>query len=342
MNIYVKRIFIFILLVLVIQFILGCFIEQSMPYYWGNQGLAVKMEALKNSKKTYDTYFIGSSRVRCHIIPSLFDKNNPEQTTSFNLGVPSTQSPESYYFLEHFLKEENQEHTKYIFIELTNLKEQQEHLLNARNLYHTNWELFSLSFHESLRKKSYISATHTALIYLAKTLKIGMIKPMFSFNKQQPFNGFDKANHQIYQQALKQDGFIANDSILAFKGTLHLPKDIDRIEERNKNDVSYYQTRATADWSTAHLAKINALIQLAKSKNIELIFFLSPRILSNSVALFDQIPNTNKLDVGDPGEFPEFYEVAHLASAGHLNEIGAHLFTKALAEKFVDLKNKQK
>ena len=321
---------------------LGYQIEQSLPYYWGNQGLAVKMDALKKSSKEYNTYFIGSSRIRCHIIPSLFDSLNNDQTISYNLGVPAIQPPESYYFLEHFLHEEDHTNTKYIFVELCNFKNYKNHQLNARNTYAMNWELFQLTNSEYLQNKSYIPLAHSILLYLSKISKIGLLKPMLSFNENQPLKGSDDADHQIYEQAIKQDGYISHDSIIFFRErTLDFQKDIQQITKRNNINSSYYKKRATADWSRSHLAKIKSLITLAENKGVHLIFLMSPRIRSNSIALLDQIPELNKIDLGNPMDYPEFYDVDHLNNAGHLNEIGAHLLTKALSEKFMQLIEKE-
>ena len=42
------------------------------------------------------------------------------------------------------------------------------------------------------------------------------------------------------------------------------------------------------------------------------------------------------LDLGDPREHPEFYEIENSVDPGHLNSQGAAIFTRRLAEEFIE------
>lgn len=72
----------------------------------------------------FDTLFIGSSRIRHHISPAVFDRAMRDAgfpTRSVNFGINAMHPPEDGYFLERLLGEKPR-HLKWVFIELNELQ----------------------------------------------------------------------------------------------------------------------------------------------------------------------------------------------------------------------------
>ena len=53
--------------------------------------------------------------------------------------------------------------------------------------------------------------------------------------------------------------------------------------------------------------------------------------------VFDAIDIRHRIDLANPFEFPEFYAIENHFDGGHLNDQGARLLTRKLAQKFSEL-----
>ena len=78
-KLILKVIFFSVLLVGIILLL-----DKYIPYYWCNMGFSSGVEILKKNKNDFNTFFIGSSRTKMHIIPSLFDSVAGNNIKSFN------------------------------------------------------------------------------------------------------------------------------------------------------------------------------------------------------------------------------------------------------------------
>jgi len=103
------------------------------------------------------------------------------------------------------------------------------------------------------------------------------------------------------------------------------------LQERERKIRTRRLTR-TGDLDRIHLDKIYELIEVSSLHNIRLIFILSPRNPNaDLMELMREIPVQNRIDMGDPGVFNEFYQLNNSYDLGHLNEKGALLYTARLA-----------
>ena len=84
------------------------------------------------------------------------------------------------------------------------------------------------------------------------------------------------------------------------------------------------------------------LIILSEEQDIQVIFILPPRLgtrYQDMLPAFTQLPETNKMELADPQEFPSLYTLKNSYDVGHLNERGATIYTKNLARLFKRLLN---
>lgn len=82
-----------------------------------------RLENFAKNKDKYNAVFIGSSRIYRHIVPSEFDKlmeRRGKEIKSYNFGIYSMRSLESYFFLKKILAMEPK-NLEYVFIELENI-----------------------------------------------------------------------------------------------------------------------------------------------------------------------------------------------------------------------------
>lgn len=333
MKKFVFRLFLFAIIV----FIPLSLVDRHLPFYWGNEGLSAKMHHIEQTDFTYDTYFIGSSRIYRHIVPSLFDSLNRGKTHSFNLGYSATKPPETYYFLSHFL-EKVPSNTKYIILELGDIEYLETVNRNAlRSKYcidAEHWWLAALSHWED--RKFMFSFNYT-VSYLSRLLRIGMVKPALSYDKTSgPPNILGK--HQDGYSSLEDEmlnGENNNKFVLRFE---QFKADTTSLTKRKKQIGEEYEVENKPLKGKANLKKINDLHQKAAEKGIQLILVKMPR--STGILPLYQNLNIDKIDLGGPQKYPQFYTNTNSYDVGHLNENGAQTFTRELAREFQQLKLK--
>jgi hypothetical protein len=94
----------------------------------------------------------------------------------------------------------------------------------------------------------------------------------------------------------------------------------------------------------AHLQQINRLVQFCKNKGTLLFFLLAPNMgRKNNVViqLFNGIDSSHRIELSDAKKYPELYSRDNSFDGKHLNLQGAKIFTKLLAEKFIEIKRYQ-
>ncbi len=312
-------------------------VDRHLPFYWGNEGLSAKMHHIEQTDFAYNTYFIGSSRIYRHIVPSLFDSLNKGKTHSFNLGYSATKPPETYHFLSHFL-ETVPPKTKYIILELGGIEYLETVNRNAlRSKYcldAEHWWLSALSHWED--GKPMFSFNYT-VSYLSRLLRINMLKPALYYDKTSAHpdvlgrhqDGYSNLDHEMIH------GDSTNKFIL---GSKQFKADTTKLTRRATKIAKEYEVENKPLKSKANLKKINDLHQKAAQKGIQLILIKMPR--STGVLPLHQALNIDKIDLGKPQKYPQFYTTANSYDVGHLNGKGAQVFTRELAREFQQLKLK--
>lgn len=310
---------IFVLISLVLLAVIGRRLERDLPYYWGNVGLKMKIDHIRNSEN-YNTYFIGSSRTGQAIDPVFFDSLTHHSGKSFNLGLPGFQAPESYHFLEKFLEAEDHHNTKTIFLELTEMRSIDQNKFNVRGLYFWNLDYYKLVSSDHLSRFDLSGVTITSLNYLSKITKVGFVKPIIIGDKL-----------KITQEKMLSEA-IQN------RAGYYIPPFPKKLDKGRLNELflitkDYYNKPHEINYSDRHLKKLLDLISLTDDMGIRLIFILPPRLRANMLPLFDELPIDNKLDLCDPGLYPQFYSIENSRDAYHLNRKGAAEMTRILAEQ---------
>jgi len=313
------------------------FIDRRLPFYWGNGGLVAKMNQLKADNFDYDTYFVGSSRVYRHIMPSLFDSLNNGATRSFNLGYSGTKPPEIYHFLHHFI-DQHGDNVKYIFVELGMIQALADvNRTTLRSKYYLDNEQYRTAASACRSNKRYETAWNYTLSYLSRLARMGMIVKSLTFDDTSDYMasiGERKDGYYGLEDEMRNAG--SSDSTF-IKRLAHFYADTTSLTKRYQSTLKEYKTGKSAfNPAPSNLRQLHQLIQEAEDKNIRLIVIRSPRN-PGFLSLYNALKTENKLDMCDPTKYPEFYDTKYSFDVGHFNTTGAKLFTRALVADFQSL-----
>src|SRR3954468_5014196 len=90
-----------------IAFVIVCGVIRSFFPFHDVPLVSSKLDHLRLAGGSYDTLFIGSSRIRQHIDPLLFDRLCHEagiETNSYNFGIPALIIPELPFVVDEILR----------------------------------------------------------------------------------------------------------------------------------------------------------------------------------------------------------------------------------------------
>lgn len=312
----------------------------DLPYYWGNVQLNTKLEYLKEKKIDPDNYFIGSSVTFRHVIPTIFDSLSYNDIGySFNLGCDGIFAPQTTFLLEHLMEEDTS--IKHLFIELNSYDYFGQNFRTTRSKYYFNSKYLA-DFYQ------YISASSISI-----TNKLG-ISGMYLYTYFEKIGGLGMRNKFLTQLQEKntfkgdvlmgeyKDGhFALKEKKRSQKEEKELKEELQKIE--NDFELTYRNILSKKTGYNKVLKKqLDTFFQKAKEKNVNVIFILNPVEYvfdkpSEMVALFQALPEKNKIDLADPNKHQEFYLLENRWDRGHLNDKGAIIYSKKLAEAFNNL-----
>jgi len=283
-----------------------------------------------------DLLFIGSSRTYRQINPEVIDSvfARTAMNKSFNLGMPSTFVPETYFVLEVILEEirQNKLPVKTIVLELQAP------------------DAISISNATTLKGNYWLDAAHSwTAIKLALGSKESILKRILmaltyleaSAFKHFGFNYLAAVNPKMISGHPYTSGYLCLDDQLA------LSLEVEELTERKvqlQNEPNGLEKRklkraaldSLVSLSTAHnkahLALINKMKEACSAQNIKLLFVLMPKQSEymEQLPLAIQLQN-DCIDLSAPTEYPEFWQPEYAFDIGHLNCDGANLLSKKLA-----------
>jgi hypothetical protein len=345
-----KQFFIKVFVFVVLFLLLSSLLQRLAPYYWENAGYAAKIRYLNATPEQYNTYFFGSSRMYRHIAPIEFDQIVMYPVKSFNLGYGTIFVPESYYLVENFIKRIGPAEQGFIFIELQVINQ-----LPARNLHTTKVKYF-LTTREYLfaikatlqnsiltgSEKQEILINYT-ITYLERLTGIGLLYDLFKTVTNELINPTTPGGYAVGNcgyLSLEEELLITDANTLRTRNEKFL-EDTSVLELRKKQSMNLYHKNQPSNYNHIHLQRIEKLVKVAEEKGYDLIFVLPPRLGPDQyrelLPLFREIDDQHKIDLGDPERFPEFYLVENSFDIGHLNQSGAQILTRKLAEAFNEL-----
>jgi hypothetical protein len=306
-----------------------------------------KLGYLAAHKDEYDVLFLGSSRIQNHAMPGIFDRlaaAGGRPVKSFNAGVASMHAPEDTWFLEQILTLKPKR-LRWVFVEAdyfpTELQADQQGTL--RGVAWHDWPRFRQLAERVLIMKKGIGwrdkvgdtfgrfrdfLQHLAA-FGARATNLGRGIQLFERWQQgvpwgenpEPLNPEKLGPHQDGWLAAKPEDDDDHKRLAQVLETRRAsppkPQQADRISQAALGDLIDRVTAAGA-------VPILVIPPRARSN----YFIPSPANARRAAAV---------IDLCDPGDHPELYAPENRIDSSHLNEHGAEIFTRLLAERFLQL-----
>lgn len=308
-----------------------------------------KLEWFRAHRGEYTALFLGTSRVRRHIIPSLFDRLAAEQgieMRSFNLGMDSLAAPEDGYVLDQALAAAPPR-LRYVFIELSYFRadfagQGAETIRSAywhdwtrtrtvwRQLVSEDWrQIKPLKKRKKQRWSGWVAdvsewcglcAAHGRL-FLQRFTNLGRGAGWW-----QKVTGLRPPGDPLAPLGPARDGFIPSDAVMRGVKLADYQRQLAALP-----DATSRQLRL----GPVPQENLEAMLARVRAHGAEPILFIAP-----TQAGYTMLPRREVapvLDFSDPARWPELFDPKYRADAGHLNTEGAELFTRALADRFFPL-----
>ncbi|MFA0963626.1 hypothetical protein AB9P05_17610 [Roseivirga sp. BDSF3-8] len=344
MKKFLNRCLIFLLVIIIINTALRVLV----PYYWGNTGFASKVSYYQENKASYNTLFFGSSRTYRQVDAGLLDQilmDSGFNASTFNMGAQATFNPQVYYLYENFL-EEDATGVETVFMELMEVDEIPEQILHTtRNKYWIDISYYWFSLQHFFNVREWDEIWNYTVTFFENFFNANQVMEIIN-----SLGGVDVEDKYLGQA---QDGFLPIDEeVRRFSGTEEA-RDLELRHERFKEQAENLENRrkdlisafdVTKDYpyiSQVHLNKLDALIRNSEAKGIRLIFFIADtKANKRLIATWLNLPEANRIELISPETSSYNFNSELRWDLGHLNEKGAILFTRQLADKYVRISDK--
>lgn len=286
---------------------------------WGNTVLNQKYRFLQDHIEEYDVIYIGSSRVHRHFNSLLIDSLYSDAISSFNLGAPATYIPEMYVAYNS-LKNNHDLTKKTIFLELQSFTQIAEvNKKSLRSTYYIDKTVYNFvnSFHQDLNRVPSLEIDKyfykKSLIYNFLNYKgfRGQLESLISGNDSSSF--------------AETSGFVGREKYVLDKNQ--------KLAKYDKLKRQYKFFQRVDLVNNFHYEFLMNMILDAETEGYKIVFVMLPLSFHNITALFDQLPESNKLNLADPTTHSELYDQKYYFDTGHFNTIGANLFSTIFAKK---------
>jgi hypothetical protein len=327
------------------------------PYSWGSDYIHKKRLAILKENEKPNVLFLGASTTLRQVDPLVFDSiihasHAGFKSYSFNMGANWMASSELFH-IYHGLTETDSLRPQYVFIELQKIKMPDyanffttriKYWYTVNNFLFTVKAAWNSSF--SFAYKMAIMLKH-AVNYTGALLNLGYVTEALHFktkldnlNEPEKFLGPELRGYiGLSKEEMLRDNpgirFKTRqlDTLLVYRRKLISEKAFNEFE---KNEKNYHL-------NSYYLNYLNRLIEESEKKKIKLIFYLNPRMdrahYAEVLPIFNALPANHKINLSDARQYPEFYIAENSFDITHLNKKGAALYTAALAQNFLRLKD---
>ena len=295
-------------------------------------------------KDEFDTLFIGTSRTIRGVMPSVFDKLTTEAgvpTHSYNFGIDGMFPPEDAYVAERIFATKPK-NLRWVFIEMGVFLGDFEGRppKSVRSVHWHDWTRTWLCVREKLwpkkRKTKWerwfktengepsdasVAMTHLE-VFLYQSLNIGRGANAWSrlaLQKILPVEDFGP----------KPDGFLPMPKESVLKGKV--------LETYQKELAERQVTPARVVPLRPYLQEsFDRMRRLARAAGAEVIFLVAPTTgeLSGQPDPSSKVPS---FDYRNLQKYPELFEFSARADTAHVTLKGAELYTRRIAESFIEL-----
>ncbi len=301
-----------------------------------------KLEWFRAHRGDYTALFLGTSRVRRHVIPALFDQLAAEQgieMRSFNLGVDSLASPEDGYVLDQALAAAPPR-LRYVFIELSYFRANfaGQGAETIRSAYWHDWERTRTVWRQLLREDwrqikplkkrkkqrwsgwiaevsewASLAGAHGRL-FLQRGANLGRGAAWL-----RQLTGLRSPADPLAPLGPARDGFIPSDTVMTGAAAAEYQRQLDALATANSRQRQL---------DPVPQENLEAMLARVRAHGAEPILFIAPS--TGGLIFHPRREVARLLDFSDPGKWPALFDPQFRADLGHLNSAGADAFTRAL------------
>jgi hypothetical protein len=316
-------------------------LPRELPYM-----VREKLAHLAAHGSEYDALFLGSSRVATHVIPTIFDHVAGERGVaikSFNAGIPGMFTPQDDYMLERILASKPAR-VRWIFLEVQSLQTALPPAARdtVEAIYWHDWPRFALvcrrltgkgkrrSWRDQMREavERLPNLGEHAVLFAKRFTNLGRGALLLDrWIRHEPEPPMD---WRVLGE--NGDGWIHPDDARQpnAKAMAALSDDLEKLRRsppvREDRDPA---TQKALDTMVSRIRRSGATPVLIIPPNAGRgsYFYPSPQS-AGRIMIFDFC---------DPRKYPELYELKNRLGGAHLNTAGAEIFTRLLAQRFVEI-----
>ena len=328
-------------------FVLTCLlIDRMMPARELPWLVREKVAYVATHGGEYDALFMGSSRVNNNIIAAMFDRTAAGRgfaIKSFNAAIPGLYPPQDAYLLERILGSKPA-HLRWVFLEMQYLQTAlpPANLGTLEQVYWHDWPRFSLLFRHIVlmvkKRRHWRDEVEEAwrrwpqmrghtLLFVQYFTNLGRGFPLL----QRWVTHEPAAPLEWGLLGENRDGWLPISVPPVTDQNVIARLDKDLLKRRTHPPIKDFSDPVTQEG----FDKVIAQIRRAGATPVLIVppnaargnyFYPDPRRTQQCIVL----------DFCDPQRYPELYATEHRIDTSHLNEAGAEIFTRLLAERFVE------
>ncbi|MBK6427918.1 MAG: hypothetical protein IPF82_17545 [Blastocatellia bacterium] len=302
-----------------------------------------KLAHLKANPARYDAVFIGSSYVYREFVPARFDSfaaGAGAPTSSFNMGIPGMDPPETYWLVDRALAS-GDHRFRFVFIELDSLHSR----VRPANLHTRRFD----AWHDAAGTLAAIRGVSAGDTSRGKKIK-DVASHIEAFVRRAAFIGRgrgllgaplldDAGTEKAPPLGMLSDGYVSLDDEQA--KVFALRRDMFGAFEEDRYEEKLAELRAGVENEDGEGRVIDFEIELLRNVVDRVratgarVILVVPPCLSTRAELIRrarEIDGATVLAFNDPDRYPELYDPELRFDVGHLNAAGAERFTMLLAE----------
>lgn len=332
-----KRFFLRTLAFLVILLLIRILVGILIPYHTGGGPISASIVHIEQKKKPVDILFMGTSRIRRGIIPTLFDstckKNRNREDLSFNIGMNATRIGENLYLLKHFTRSNAGKALKVVFVEWSDTyfphpdnrkTERARYWMDAPNFRDYMFNVFESHGPKFAWTEGHVTYITSAFIHRTFSLAhLGQswMKPARSEDDLDITRGYKIT----YDHAPILQKNTSPDRKIPYFDSAFI-----RIQQANANELHRKQDIMPL---YQDLKLWNKWLRRMKLQGVHMVLLIMPGQMSErQLGLARSISREHVLDLSDPNQYPDLYDRSVYYDKIHLNNAGGRLLTLHLAE----------
>jgi hypothetical protein len=292
-----------------------------------------KLNYLKAHLGDFDTLFVGSSRIYHGVSPRVFDavtSGGGKPTHSFNMAINGMMPPESLHLLRTILAM-RPPRLRRVFLEVASAEPNPDtNNLTIRDVYAQDYGSLIYGAKRALLdigngprtdrwSRAWDDVSASALTFAQNEFNIGRVDLTTDLAKSpdrlgQVMLGPDK------------DGYLPVRHPIAPESRVTLERNLEAMRSGKVPE------RPPDALNAEGYARIRDLLA---ARGVELVLVVAPLTLKDYHAWVDAPPGPRLLKFDDPQRYPELYVPGHRLDSDHVNDAGAQVFSKELAQAYL-------